>query len=237
MFYDVAKNYDESNQQNGCVKPEQEALAHALLSFWEEISETATEGNESLGELTDALRKISANQTFKPDTNPAFDKLLRDVGELDVSRKSSDSFNQALAEASSLIHWYPNNVYEDASSAVNLGNYCANLVGKKRDTQSNPFLFHSDEILVGLFLLSPNRLYPEHDHPALEMWVVLSGTAQWKRGLEPWQTRKPGEYFIHTQNQSHAMKTMDEPLFALWAWTGDLEQWAQWVHNEDEDHA
>jgi len=93
-------------------------------------------------------------------------------------------------------------------------------------------LFYSDNIIVGLFLLGPNRLYPEHAHPASEMWVILSGTGMWKRGSKDWQARKPGEYFIHTENQSHAMKTMGEPILALWAWVGDLEQWAKWVENE-----
>ncbi|MBK5242740.1 MAG: cupin domain-containing protein [Clostridium sp.] len=184
--------------------------------------------------MTEALRNISAILTAKPEIIAAFHSLFSSIGKLDVSRKSSSAFNEALTEAGSIIHWYPNDVYEDALEAVKSDNYCANLVGKKRDTQSNPFLFHSDDILVGLFLLGPNRLYPEHCHPASEMWVVLSGTAQWKRGSELWQTRNPGEYFIHTENQAHAMKTLDEPLLALWAWTGELEQWAEWVHDEKE---
>jgi mannose-6-phosphate isomerase-like protein (cupin superfamily) len=60
------------------------------------------------------------------------------------------------------------------------------------------------------------------------MWVILSGEAKWKRGHEEWVTREAGEYFIHTPNESHAMQTFDEPLLVIWAWTGDLEQWAKW---------
>lgn len=234
-YADVENNYDETIVQNEFIKEKQEALAQALCKYWDEVSVDATEGNECLAELTNELRKISANTASKVDTTPELDKLISVVGKLDASRKSSEMLNKALSDASPLIRWYPNNVYEDVSEAADLDNYCANIVGKERDSQSNPFLFYSENVIVGLFLLGPNRLYPEHAHPASELWVVLSGTAKWKRGSEPWQIRKSGEYFIHTPNHPHAMETMDEPLFALWAWTGDLEKWAQWVDSKDDN--
>lgn len=236
MSYNEEKKYDEINKQSEVIKTKKEILFKTLLSFWKEIAIDESEGIENLRILIAELSKISIkNSNFKPKTTPALKKLLTSVGKLDVSRKSSKAFNEALAEAGSLIQWYPNNVYEDANTAKKLDNYCANLVGKKRDTQNNPCLFYSDDIIVGLFLLGPNRLYPEHAHPASEMWVILSGTAQWKRGSEEWKTKKPGEYFIHTENQAHAMKTMDEPIFALWAWTGDLEKWAKWVEKDENE--
>lgn len=206
----------------------QEAFAKELLEFWEEIHKTSSEGKNSLYKLINALQNITPIDMDRCIQTKEFDELFSSLGLLDTSHKSSELFNQLLHEINPLINWYPNNIYEHPSEAVKRGNYCANLVGKKRDCQHNPFLFHCEDVLVGLFLLGPHNLYPEHKHPAAEMWVVLSGKAKWKRGHEKWVTREPGEYFIHTPNESHAMQTFDEPLLAIWAWTGDLEQWAKW---------
>ncbi len=203
-------------------------LSSALLQLWEEIAETATEGSDQLQLLIHALRHIDTAEPGLPNRAEGVDRLLNSLGAMDHCRRSSEPFNAALKNTGPLLHWYPNSVYENASAAQELENYCCNLVGQASDSQPNPFLLHSEEVMVGLFLLGPNRLYPAHQHPAAEMYAVLAGTAQWMRGDEPWQTRKPGEYFIHASNQAHAMRTLDEPLLALWAWTGDLGQWAEW---------
>ncbi|MEH6825308.1 MAG: dimethylsulfonioproprionate lyase family protein [Motiliproteus sp.] len=206
-------------------------LSSALLQLWEEIAETATEGNDQLQLLIHALHHIDTAEPGLPSCTEAVDRLLQRLGAMDSSSVSLEPFKMALKNAGPLLHWYPNSVYENASAAQDLENYCCNLVGLTSDTQPNPFLLHSEEVMIGLFLLGPNRLYPAHQHPAVEMYTVLAGTAQWQREGEPWQTRKPGEYFIHTSNQAHAMRTLDEPLLALWAWTGDLGQWAIWSEN------
>lgn len=207
-------------------------FAKFLSDFWQEISSTSEEGFESLEILVKALEEISINDSEICIHKDEFNKLFSSLHDLDMSRKSSADFNESLLKLNNYINWYPNNVYKNPDDAIKHGNYCANLVGKKRDSQSNPFLFHSDNVLVGLFLLGKGNLYPEHKHPAKEMWVVLSGEAKWKRGGEEWLTRKAGEYFMHTSNQSHAMQTLDEPLLAMWAWTGDLEKWAEWTDCE-----
>lgn len=64
--------------------------------------------------------------------------------------------------------------------------------------------------------------------------MKLAGTAEGKRGTEPWPTRRPGESFVHASNQPHAMRTLDEPLLAICASTGDLGQWTKWVADVDE---
>lgn len=203
-------------------------FSKALLMLWNEIYETSTEGNDSLYALIDSLQNITKNESKKCILSKEFNKLFSSLGNFSSMHKSSKFFNQSLNNIKPLINWYPNNVYKDADDAIKYGNYCANLVGKERECQSNPFIFHSDDILVGLFLLGANHIYPEHKHPAAEMWIVLSGNANWKRGDDDWIIRKPGEYFLHTPNQSHAMETFEEPLLALWAWTGDLDEWAKW---------
>ena len=49
------------------------------------------------------------------------------------------------------------------------------------------------------------------------------GTAEWRRGDAPWVRRPPGAVILHRSQIGHAMRSLDEPLLALYAWHGDLE--------------
>ena len=60
-------------------------------------------------------------------------------------------------------------------------------------------------------------------------YVVLSGDSLWRHGDEGFQARPGGSYVFHPSQQHHAMQTLEEPLLALWAWTGDIVTDADWV--------
>jgi mannose-6-phosphate isomerase-like protein (cupin superfamily) len=86
----------------------------------------------------------------------------------------------------------------------------------------------SDRLRSGFLLLAPETHYPRHHHPAQELYVVLSGTAAWAQGAEPWADRPPGTVIHHASNEPHAMRTAAEPLLALYLWHGaGLEQAAR----------
>jgi len=82
---------------------------------------------------------------------------------------------------------------------------------------------HSDTICLGWTFISPRTLYPLHLHPAIELYYVVSGKAAWT--LEGTvQDRAPGSFILHPSNTLHAMETRDEPLLAVYVWTGtDIE--------------
>jgi mannose-6-phosphate isomerase-like protein (cupin superfamily) len=88
------------------------------------------------------------------------------------------------------------------------------LVGPKR-------AFESHKLLVGFLLLGPQTLYPDHGHAAEEVYHVVSGLASWRRDGE-WRTQPPGLVIHHPPHVSHAMRTDDEPLLALYCWMGDI---------------
>lgn len=75
---------------------------------------------------------------------------------------------------------------------------------------------------VGFTLIAPNTLYPAHAHPATELYLVISGHAEWSasgvRRIVP-----PGGFVLHQSNEPHAMRTFAEPLLALYSWSGDLD--------------
>jgi quercetin dioxygenase-like cupin family protein len=75
---------------------------------------------------------------------------------------------------------------------------------------------------VGFTLMAPETFYPLHAHPAIELYWVLSGDAQW---TTPGADRMvpPGAFVLHRSNEPHAMRTFGAPLLALYAWRGAIE--------------
>ena len=83
-------------------------------------------------------------------------------------------------------------------------------------------LLSSRRIAVGFLLLGPNTHYPDHHHPAAEVYHVVSGRAEWRRAGNGWQERPAGAAIHHPSNVRHAMRTRNEPLLALYCWLGQI---------------
>lgn len=79
----------------------------------------------------------------------------------------------------------------------------------------------SEKLACGLMLLGPHMTYPLHHHEAEEIYVPLSGTADWKLGRQPWEAQVPGSVIHHPSNESHAMRTGAAVLLALYLWRSD----------------
>lgn len=86
----------------------------------------------------------------------------------------------------------------------------------------------SERLACGFLLLGRDTLYPRHHHEAEEIYIPLVGTAAWEKGDEGWREQRPGTVIHHPSRVSHAMRTSDEPLLALYLWRSDnLRQKAQ----------
>ncbi len=81
--------------------------------------------------------------------------------------------------------------------------------------------FGSHDFLLGLLLLGPGRHYRDHYHPAPELYWPLTGPCDWKRGAGGFVTREAFEVIWHRPFIVHATKTLENPLLAVWCWTGD----------------
>jgi len=80
----------------------------------------------------------------------------------------------------------------------------------------------------GVLLLGPNTFYPRHRHEAEEIYVPLSGTANWQQGDDRWRQRSPGTLIHHLTEEPHAMQTREEPLLAIYLWrSANLSQEAR----------
>lgn len=80
--------------------------------------------------------------------------------------------------------------------------------------------FVHDQVACGFLLLGPGIHYPDHHHEAEELYVPLTGGALWSKAKGPFAERAAGEIIHHPSNVSHAMKTGEEPLLALYLWRG-----------------
>ena len=117
--------------------------------------------------------------------------------------------------------WLQNPNYSEASLGpgyVDRYGY-VELVGPGRPIESG-------DLLVGLLLLGPDMHYPDHAHPAEEIYHVVAGTAEWWREDEGWRRKGPGTLIHHVPMMRHAMRTSAEPLLALYCWTGDVKTYA-----------
>lgn len=80
--------------------------------------------------------------------------------------------------------------------------------------------FANEQLAAGFLVLGPDVEYPDHHHLAEELYIPLSGSTCWRMGGEPFRLRSAGEIVHHASNVSHAMRTGNEPLLALYLWRG-----------------
>lgn len=80
--------------------------------------------------------------------------------------------------------------------------------------------FACDRLAAGFLILGPGIVYPDHHHVAEELYVPLSGAADWRKGGGGFMRRAAGEVIHHPSMVNHAMRTHGEPLIALYLWRG-----------------
>jgi len=86
----------------------------------------------------------------------------------------------------------------------------------------NGRIYHNS-IILGLFILGPHCVYPPHAHPGEEFYIVLTGHPEWQIGASnQYQEKTPGSVLIHRSNECHSIRTIEEPLFAVFGWRGNI---------------
>jgi hypothetical protein len=84
-----------------------------------------------------------------------------------------------------------------------------------------PALVGHCALALGVLLLGPRTHYPQHRHPATEVYVPLNA-GEWWRGDGPWRAEPPGAVIHHGSEVAHATRAGDAPLLAIYLWSGDL---------------
>lgn len=131
----------------------------------------------------------------------------------------------AIAGLEDELHWQQTTGYSDAAMGQ------AGFMDAYAHTEiiGPTGCFAGDDFRLGLLLLGPGLHYRDHYHPAPELYWLLTGPSDWKRGAGGFATRQAGEMVWHRPHVVHATRTHDRPLLALWAWTRDVNERARLV--------
>ena len=128
----------------------------------------------------------------------------------------------SLAAVEEDLHWTrnPNYSNEAMGQPHYMDNYAyAEIIGPNGTYAGNDFL-------LGLFLLGPGLYYPNHSHPAPELYWILSGMSDWRVRDEAFSPREPGETIWHEPYVPHATRVGLQPMLAAYMWTRDVKQGA-----------
>jgi mannose-6-phosphate isomerase-like protein (cupin superfamily) len=85
--------------------------------------------------------------------------------------------------------------------------------------------FVSDRIRAGIAIWGAQVDYPQHQHQAEEVYIVLAGSAEFSFDSNTTQTRRAGDVVFVESNRRHGFHTTDESLVVFYLWqAGDLRQ-------------
>jgi len=85
--------------------------------------------------------------------------------------------------------------------------------------------FVSDRIRAGIAIWGAHIDYPQHQHQAEEIYVLLSGSAEFSFAGNAAQTRRAGDVVFVESNRRHGFRTCEESLVVYYLWqAGDLRQ-------------
>jgi hypothetical protein len=125
-----------------------------------------------------------------------------------------------LRDAAPKLQWFDPYFGRADQAELRAGFFATVFVG---DPERYASLTQSTRASVFVTVQAPNILYPPHSHLASELYCAIAGTAEWKKGDGPFETKAPGSWMVHSPWTIHAMQTRSEPLVALSIWTDDLD--------------
>lgn len=101
--------------------------------------------------------------------------------------------------------------------------YIADSVAKAHIELIGPDgLVHSDNFRMGLYGMLPGYEYGIRTHLAEEVFVMLAGEADWRKGDGDYQPLRAGDRSYHPSMMPHANRTRDQAFMSIYIWRGDV---------------
>ncbi len=137
---------------------------------------------------------------------------------------TTPSLAASLATIDDHLNWLQTSSYRlESLSKDFFKNYAwCELIGPKG-------FFPGDDFLLGLLLVGPYQHYPDHFHPAPELYWPLTGPSLWKQGGNDFTEKQAGDVIFHKPMEHHATKSTATPLLAVWCWPRDTATAARLV--------
>ena len=114
----------------------------------------------------------------------------------------------ALAALAGGLSWYRRKNAEAVGQPFFDGHANAMLVGPGG-------LEQRDDAWVGVTVMAPQIVYPDHDHPPEEVYIALSPGEWWNAEMD-WTEPGPGGIIYNPPGILHAMRSHAAPFLALW---------------------
>ena len=197
-----------------------QALVRVIASTADQVNPDSNEVGTELLRLRRALRSAVARDHFVASPLHDYAAIL-DCALAGAKGQPLAGIGAALSAVRGVLPWTYH--YESRRGEEDLASRIAfaELIGPDGPMDA-------PDARIGFTLLAPRTLYPMHAHPAVELYWVLSGHARWTSGHAD-ATVPPGAFVLHRCNEPHAMQTTDEPLLALWGWSGDIDSPAAYI--------
>lgn len=80
----------------------------------------------------------------------------------------------------------------------------------------------SDDVRLGLYGFQPGGDYGLRTHPAEEIFVMVAGEGEWKRGQDDYIPLRAGGRVFHPSMMPHATRSRDSAFMSLYVWRGDV---------------
>jgi hypothetical protein len=174
---------------------------------------------EEIRKVSAALDRVCGEpREIRPTRHPLIQHL---PAALALARTHAPEVASVLEPIAELLSWrysYPPR-YDERGLESAMG--WAEMVGPEASVRSG-------EVCFGLTLIGPDSYYLPHRHPAIELYRVLAGSAEWTAAGQT-VMQPPGAYILHPMNSVHAMRTREEPLLAIYSWTGDVVSPSVWA--------
>lgn len=72
-----------------------------------------------------------------------------------------------------------------------------------------------EDVMVGVSLMAPDIVYPDHDHPPEEVYLAFTDGEWWNAEMD-WTRPGPGALIYNPPAILHAMRSGPKPFLALW---------------------
>jgi quercetin dioxygenase-like cupin family protein len=114
----------------------------------------------------------------------------------------------AFAAVEGRLRWYRRRTASPADEPFYSSHANALLVGPGGLEERN-------DVEVGVTVMAPHIVYPDHDHPPEEVYIALSPGEWWNAEMD-WTEPGPGGIIYNPPGILHAMRSHGAPFLALW---------------------
>jgi quercetin dioxygenase-like cupin family protein len=159
--------------------------------------------------IFEALRtRIGSQSNLAPERLPVCDALESAVDLANTGPTPIPELATVLNDLSPRLQWKRRNSSSPDDTNFHNGHANALVAGPTG-------LEQREDVWVGISLLAPHVRYPDHRHHPEEVYVSLAGGAWWNENMD-WTTPGPGGLIYNEPNVLHAMRTVAQPLLAIW---------------------